>query len=78
MSSYKTFETQRFVNRDVAIRAFIDNWGYSENFADYTPSATKFWTFNRLQMVYNDHCENYVKTEHGRTRKENIKHFELA
>lgn len=78
MNSYKTFETQRFINREVVIRAFVNNWGYSKNFADYNPSAIKFWTFNRLQKVYDDHCENYVKTEHGRTRKENIKHFELA
>ena len=51
MRGYKTFETQKFINRDVAIRAFIDNWGYSEDFADYTPSATKFWTFKVKNLL---------------------------
>ena len=78
MRKYKEFKTQRFINREVAIREFVNNWGYSENFADYNPTASKFWTLNRLQKVYDDHCENYFKTEHGRTRKENIKYFAIG
>tara|TARA_R100001480_G_scaffold20649_1_gene30438 strand:- start:137 stop:373 length:237 start_codon:yes stop_codon:yes gene_type:complete len=78
MKKYTTVLSQRFTNREEAIQAFIDNWGYGENFADYNKSATKFWTFSRLQSVYNDHCENYVKTVHGRTRKENVKFFAIG
>ena len=73
MTGYKTVQSERFVTRSQAIEAFVKNWNYQPHFADYNESATKFWTFSRLQRVYDDHCENYVKTEHGRTRKENIR-----
>ena len=78
MKKYKTFKTQRFTTREDAIHAFVKNWGYGENFADRNESEAKFWTLSRLQSVYDDHCENYVKTEHGRTRKENVKFFGIG
>ena len=78
MQKYKSFKTQRFMTREDAIQAFVKNWGYGENFADRNKSEAKFWTLNRLQKVYDDHCENYIKTEHGRTRKENIKYFAIG
>ena len=77
MNKYTTVMPQRFDNREEAINAFVKNWGYSKNFADRTKTDTKFWTLSRLQSVYNNHCENYVKTEHGRTRKENIKFYAI-
>ena len=78
MQKYKTFKTQRFMTREDAIQAFVKNWGYGKNFADRNESEAKFWTLSRLQSVYDDHCENYAKTEHGRTRKENIKFFGIG
>tara|TARA_S200002703_G_scaffold65793_1_gene56880 strand:- start:702 stop:938 length:237 start_codon:yes stop_codon:yes gene_type:complete len=78
MKKYTTVLPQRFDNREEAIKAFVENWGYGENFADRNRTEIKFWTLSRLQSVYDDHCENYIKTEHGRTRKENIKYFAIG
>ena len=78
MKKYTTVMPQRFNNREDAIKAFVKNWGYGENFADRNRTEIKFWTLSRLQSVYDDHCKNYVKTEHGRTRKENIKYFGIG
>ena len=78
MQKYKLFKTQKFMTREDAIQAFVKNWGYSKNFADRNKSEIKFWTLNRLQKVYDDHCENYIKTEHGRSRKENVKYFAIG
>ena len=66
------------MTREHAIQAFVKNWGYSKHFADRNKSEAKFWTLNRLQKVYDDHCENYIKTEHGRSRKENVKYFAIG
>ena len=78
MQKYKSFNTQRFMTREDAIQPFVKNWGYGKNFADRNKAEAKFWTLNRLQKVYDDHCKNYIKTEHGRSLKENVKYFAIG